>query len=81
MLRRFFLLENGYVCMGPTVAQKGDVVVFLFGGTVPFALRPVGDKYLLLGECYVHGNMNGEFEDRMRRAGDFVGSSEIFRLA
>jgi hypothetical protein len=32
----------------------------LVGGKMPFCLRPWGDQFLLVGECYVHGLMTGE---------------------
>ncbi|KAM7184427.1 hypothetical protein V8F33_012988 [Rhypophila sp. PSN 637] len=87
-VRRFFLLRNGtYACMGPTVIREGDVVAALFGGTVPYALRLVDDDgggrkyYMLLGECYVYGIMNGEYEGKMRRRfGDLAAAAEIFPL-
>jgi hypothetical protein len=85
-LRRFFLLQKGkYTCMGPTVSREGDVVAMFFGASMPYALRPVDDgggrKYMLLGECYVYGIMNGEYEGEMRRRfGDLAAAAEIFPL-
>lgn len=49
--------------MAPTAAQKGDLIVILFGGQTPFLLRKLEsevDDYALIGECYVHGIMDGE---------------------
>lgn len=46
----------------PSTARVGDVVVALFGGWVPFVLRPVGeDVFELVGAAYVHGIMDGEW--------------------
>lgn len=52
----------GYVGRFPLAAQAGDKVMILEGGFTPFLLRPVeGDRtFKLVGECYVHGIMNGE---------------------
>ncbi|KAK4205885.1 hypothetical protein QBC37DRAFT_301906, partial [Rhypophila decipiens] len=55
---------NGYVGMGPHLAQHGDVVVLLFGARMPYVLRPASDRgvgyYQFLGEAYCHGIMDGE---------------------
>lgn len=68
--RRFFLTEKGYMGLGPKSMRKGDVVFILRGGQVPFLLRPAGrenvhrvgevDTHVLVGDCYVHGIMDGE---------------------
>ena len=47
--------------------KPGDIICVLFGGKMPFCLRPWGDCYLLVGECYVHGLMNGEAMKMMDR--------------
>lgn len=63
--RIFAKTEKGYYILGPQVTQPGDVVCVLFGGKLPFCLRPLGDRYLLVGECYVHGLMKGEAMEMM----------------
>ena len=65
--RIFAKTKKGYYVLGPKVSQPGDVVCVLFGGKLPFCLRPLGDRYLLVGECYVHGLMNGEAIEMMSR--------------
>jgi hypothetical protein len=45
--------------------EVGDVGCVLFGGKMPFCLRPQGHYYLLVGECYVHGLMAGEAIDML----------------
>ncbi|OCK94660.1 HET-domain-containing protein [Cenococcum geophilum 1.58] len=59
-----------YIGLGPSTMQKGDIICILFGGRVPFVLRsrsgPVresfdtDDGFTLVGECYVHGLMDGQ---------------------
>jgi Heterokaryon incompatibility protein (HET) len=44
----------------PSRAKAGDVIALLLGGEVPIVLRPKGDKYTLVGECFVDGVMDGE---------------------
>ncbi len=58
--RRFASTGAGLAGFVPTRARKGDVVVILYGSSVPFVLRPAADgKYSLVGECYMHGLMQG----------------------
>jgi hypothetical protein len=69
----FFITSNGYLGLGPPTIQEGDEVWVLFGGQVPFILRPktvegvssgnVRDiEHEFVGDAYVHGIMNGEVE-------------------
>ncbi|KAM0261945.1 hypothetical protein ACHAQJ_001949 [Trichoderma viride] len=68
--RRFAITREGYFVLGPDALQQGDVVAVLRGGKTPFLLRRVrtsGDadtdtqgRWILVGECYVHGLMDGE---------------------
>jgi hypothetical protein len=54
----------------PDYADKGDYICILFGCSVPVVLREVkhvltstqdkGTHYEFVGECYVHGMMDGE---------------------
>jgi hypothetical protein len=63
--RRFFRTAKGYYGIGPLIVKDGDFVCVLLGGRTPFILRPVGDDYNLVGECYVHGFMHGEAIEQM----------------
>jgi hypothetical protein len=56
----FFITGDGHMGIGSRKMQKGDDVCILFGGKVPYILRKVGDHFKLVGECYIHGLMNGE---------------------
>lgn len=60
--RCFAVTAKGYYVLGPEDMQEGDVVTVLHGGQTPFVLRRRGDQsgWILVGECYVHGLMNGE---------------------
>ncbi|KAH3954369.1 hypothetical protein HBI56_046650 [Parastagonospora nodorum] len=58
--RRFFVTKNGLMGVGPDGMNEGDVIGILFGGRVPYVLRPVDDGFRFVGECYVSGLMNGE---------------------
>lgn len=70
--RRMFVTEMGYFGMGGPATAVGDDVHLLLGSNVPFVTRPLaGDAdsrpldpsikhYTLVGECYLHGIMDGE---------------------
>ena len=70
--RRCFVTQSGMLGLGPLAMAEGDIVVVLFGGLVPFLLRPTADKqrYRLVGECYVHDVMNGQAVAKWRESGE-----------
>lgn len=64
--RKIFLSDDGTPGLGPAATQPGDVVAVLFGGIVPFVLRPFESgsdgktRWKLVGECFVPSLMQGE---------------------
>lgn len=58
--RRLAYSKNGYMALVSHQAKEGDLLYALFGGSVLYVLRPEGDRFILVGECYVHGLMDGE---------------------
>jgi hypothetical protein len=56
----------------PMAASPEDIICILYGCSVPVILRPRIEKdgeteqthFLLVGECYLHGMMDGEAIDR-----------------
>jgi hypothetical protein len=59
--RRVFHCGNGKFGLGPAATRPGDRVVILFGGIVPFVLRPSDDgTWRFVGESFVPGLMQGE---------------------
>lgn len=65
--RRFGTTQKRYMGLVPRGTQVGDQVC-LMGGDIPFVVRPQRGRsasdgvvvYQLVGECYVHGIMNGQ---------------------
>ncbi|KAK6066907.1 hypothetical protein SCUP234_11852 [Seiridium cupressi] len=54
-------LLHGSVDEAPCATKIGDRIVVLFGGIVPFVLRPADNgAWLFVGECFVPGLMQGE---------------------
>jgi hypothetical protein len=51
---------KGYVAQLPLLAKDDDVVFIPSGSAIPILLRKMGDGYSVVGECYVHGIMDGE---------------------
>jgi hypothetical protein len=58
--RQFFITQDKRIGLAPLHARQGDVVCLLFGGEVPLLLREAENGYTFVGECYVHGLMDGE---------------------
>ena len=59
------------VGLGPAGTAVGDQIFLLTGGKTPFMLRwrerdaiyPSQQKYEIVGDCYVHGRMDGEAKE------------------
>lgn len=58
--RRMMRTEKGYLGLVPALAQVGDQAVLLKGLNVPALIRSKGEAWELVGDCYIHGMMNGE---------------------
>ncbi|TGO29517.1 hypothetical protein BPAE_0014g00680 [Botrytis paeoniae] len=65
---RMFETDNGYLGMGQEGMEVGDEVCLFYGGQTPYIIREVAKgfnqtsehEYVLLGDCYVDGWMDGE---------------------
>ncbi|KAI1375136.1 HET-domain-containing protein [Hypoxylon crocopeplum] len=66
-----FLTDSGAVGIGPAKTRRGDQVHVLPGSNFPYILRPkaapliganglIVDSYIVVGDCYLHGIMDGE---------------------
>ena len=66
--RKLFSTLSGHIGIGDGTLESGDLVCVFLGGLTPFIIRPVDQKYKLVGECYVHGIMHGEaLEEGLKR--------------
>jgi hypothetical protein len=63
--RRLCWTEAGHLALVPGETRLDDEVWLLRGGKLPFILRRVdGGDFELIGDCYIHGVMDGEkFEE------------------
>ena len=58
--RRFFKSKSGRFGWAPDTVMPGDVVAVLNGLSIPLILRKVETGYEVVGDCYIHGLMDGE---------------------
>jgi hypothetical protein len=63
----FYVTEKGYFGFGPKDVKAGDRVCVPFGGKTPYLLRLEENHYLVVGWSFVHGFMNGEAIELVRR--------------
>lgn len=71
--KSFFATETGMLGLCGETVEVGDVVSVLFGGNMPFVLRPRDEraddgtmKYEYVGQAYVHSIMDGEVIEEER---------------
>jgi hypothetical protein len=60
--KMMFITAKGYLGMGREVMEIGDWLCVFLGAETPFLLREASyqHEFNFLGECYVHGIMDGE---------------------
>ncbi|KAK7223192.1 hypothetical protein V2G26_011195 [Clonostachys chloroleuca] len=72
--RRFIISKSGKIGIAPKMAlltsPTADEIFVVAGGVAPFVLRPAGTRdipgvgtrpcYEIIGDCYLHGVMDGE---------------------
>lgn len=64
--RNIFISDSGHYGLVPEHAKEGDLICFLYGCDVPLVLRE-GDHFILIGESYVEGIMDGEAMDAWKK--------------
>ncbi|KAI1410259.1 hypothetical protein F5Y13DRAFT_168033 [Hypoxylon sp. FL1857] len=63
MYRRMFYTNLGYIGVGPRILEEGDKIILVEGSRVPLVLRLQVNGWELIGDCYMHGIMQGEAFD------------------
>ncbi|KAI2616091.1 HET-domain-containing protein [Hypoxylon sp. NC1633] len=58
--RRIFRTDKGYIGLGSALAEVGDEVAVVKGAKVPLILRASGSQWILQGDCFLKGIMQGE---------------------
>ncbi|KAF2813823.1 uncharacterized protein BDZ99DRAFT_225630 [Mytilinidion resinicola] len=75
--RCIFTTRKGYVGSRRDLLQSSDKICVLFGGRVPYILRPQQHYYQLIGEAYLDGFMEGKAMDMLDR-GELA--EEVFEI-
>ena len=58
--RRLITTQKGYLGLAIADTRPGDCVCMLASCKTPLILRPLGEAFRVIGECYIHGLMRGE---------------------
>ena len=58
--RRICVTKGRYMGITTYDTEKGDLLVMFEGFAMPFVLRPKGDDFIIIGDCYIHGIMDGQ---------------------
>jgi hypothetical protein len=59
--RRFAIDSKGNMCIVPFSAEQNDKIVVISGLSIPLVIREkVAGEFEIIGECYLHGYMDGE---------------------
>ena len=85
-MRRLIITKHDFLGLAPEMLKKRDLICILYGCSVPVVLRrmvdPVTDEeyFTFIGECYVHGIMDGEAFALARSRGDNEITRKVFEL-
>lgn len=62
--RKFVITERGCMGFAQPGTRVGDGVCILHGCSVPLIVRPDEGEYVIVGDCYLRGMMQGEMVSR-----------------
>ncbi|KAI0545031.1 HET domain-containing protein [Xylaria curta] len=58
--RSFVMTSGGRMGIGPSDSRIGDIIAIMPGGGVPYIIRQKRSSWVLVGESYIRGIMDGE---------------------
>lgn len=67
--RKVFISSSGFVGVGTTPVESGDIIILIAGMMCMYVLRPFQDGYRMVGFAKVSGLMNWEDLDEAMKAG------------
>jgi hypothetical protein len=76
--RRLILSKRKYLGLAPELTEPGDKICILGGGSVPFILRQEEGRWISVGECYIHGIMDGEAVDDFKNNGEEMRNFDLW---
>jgi len=62
--RKVLTSKAGFVGIGVSEIEVGDIIAFVFGSTAQSILRRSADSYRIVGSAYVSGLMDPDLLDR-----------------
>ncbi|KIW67178.1 hypothetical protein PV04_06449 [Phialophora macrospora] len=79
---KFGVTDQGFMARVPDLTEEGDIIAVFLGAKTPFVLRRYEklDAYLVVGECYVDGVMEGEVIAELTTGVRCLDELEEFRL-
>jgi hypothetical protein len=61
------ITDHGWIGVALNV-EVGDIVAVMYGGDIPYILRPCENGFEFVGECFVQGVMIGEILEHMEKS-------------
>ncbi|KAI1751529.1 heterokaryon incompatibility protein-domain-containing protein [Xylaria castorea] len=78
--RKFFVSKSGRMGSAAPGCRKDDKICLLFGLDVPVVLRQENGGWILIGDAYLSGGMNGEHINDLKSFGKLEEETEWFDL-
>ncbi|EME40747.1 hypothetical protein DOTSEDRAFT_27360 [Dothistroma septosporum NZE10] len=78
--RTVFVTRSGSLGLGTENVHVNDVVCVLFGGSVPFVLRPEGHFWRFVGDAFVEEIMDGHYVRTLHGRGLLDGEKQWIKI-
>lgn len=75
--RRLMVAKSGLIGLAPERVKPGDYLALLQGCKISMVLRKHRGNYILIGECYIHGIMDGYFYKNTEKLNKWTRSFRI----
>jgi len=75
--RKVVRTAEGYIGLAPAQVDPDDLVLLCRGGRLPIVLRRKGDAWEFIGDCYIHGLMDGKRWTVLEQGEEIGGPKEL----